>query len=202
VIREITPGSVNKPSLEAWISGFGVYGFAVILSATILGGVVGAIGSAFTWFDAISRYDWSIFLIVIVFTFALNELGILRFLTPSTGWQVPASWSRFGKSMQALLYGLVLGPGIFTFIPFSTFYVLLLFEASLGVIGGICLALVYSVSRVLAILIPSVLISRDKEGSNISDYILANRPLFHRINGVVLMSIAQILVITTIIARQ
>lgn len=72
----------------------------------------------------------------LAFAYGLHELALIRFLMPQVRWQVPAHWTRYGKAIQAPLYGAVLGAEVFTLIPYSTFYILVLFDMTAGRLGG------------------------------------------------------------------
>lgn len=81
--------------------------------------------------------------IVLIALFVAKDLRLVS--VPSVRRQVPQSWvRRFGLSNSYFLYGLVLGAGILTFVPYAavlSLIGLLSLQASLSfaIAGGACL---------------------------------------------------------------
>lgn len=82
---------------------------------------------------------------------ALGDLGLLR--VPRQERQVPQSWLvRYGPARSYFLYGLELGAGLVTYIPFATTYAL--FTASalvLGLADAIFVGILFGLGRTLLV---------------------------------------------------
>ena len=63
---------------------------------------------------------------------ACTRPQLLRLPHPERGWQVPNAWIRRWPLRGTALFGLILGTGLFTFIPFTSYYVVLAWEAGTG----------------------------------------------------------------------
>jgi hypothetical protein len=61
---------------------------------------------------------------------ALVSSGLVPLRLPQSTWRVPKSWSRFGPTAFAALFGTVLGLGFLTAISSIGYYVLLLWAAT------------------------------------------------------------------------
>jgi sulfite exporter TauE/SafE len=120
VIAEITPSpsEVHILGLEIWCR-VAAYTIGLVGSATAVGAIAGAIGSAVratVLLEGESSRLWALSIALIAFAYGLHELNIVRLPMPQVRWQVPAFWSTYGKVAQALFYGAVLGAEIFTLI--------------------------------------------------------------------------------------
>ena len=205
MIREITLPPAEAYTRKVWLRGVAAYMAALIASATIVGALVGFIGSVFTTM-VLSNVGtpglWTATIAVMALVYGLRELAIIRLPMPQVAWQVPASWSRYGKAGQSLLYGLVLGAGIFTFIPYASFYILLLLEASLGVVGGAALGLVYGLARALSMLATVPYAKGQGWDSNfLALRILRARHLPHVANGLALLTVSELLLGALLVAK-
>src|SRR6266481_268660 len=82
---------------------------------------------------------------------AIREIGVVNVPLPQSHWQVRRSWAcDLRPRVAALLYGLVLGFGVFTRIPTGVFYALLTWVAISGDVplGALAFSLV-GLGRVL-----------------------------------------------------
>ncbi len=102
-------------------------------------------------------------------------------------------WSKYGKVIQALLYGIVLGADIFTFIPYTSFYVLILFEMTFGPSGGVALGFLYGLARILPTVLGATYSHHRDNVSLVVMRILTSRPWFHVSNGVLLTLVSGVL---------
>lgn len=174
------------------------YNAGLVASAAVVGataGVAGAIlrgvvlthaGDARTWLGATAA---------LALGYGLHELGFIRLPMPQIVWQVPASWGRFGWTAESLLFGVVLGAEVFTFMPYASFYMLVLLEAALGAKGGAVLGIVYGVARIT----PTTLgiassYYRRRNPAPLAARIMHATGLFHRVNGIVLVVVAAVLI--------
>jgi hypothetical protein len=64
---------------------------------------------------------------------AIREIGVVNVPLPQSHWQVRRTWAReLRPQVAALLYGLILGLGVFTRIPTGVFYALVIWMAVLA----------------------------------------------------------------------
>src|SRR5438874_11013744 len=151
MIFVIVPLGKEAPQVINWLWRVFMYAAGATVGASLLALALGWLGQGLhallPWFV----YTWAVAILgVFALIFALKELNILRIKTPQVGWQVPASWMRPSRVLGNTLYGIVLGAGIFTFIPFANFYLLLMWEVAAGVVSlqaAVLLGMVYGVSR-------------------------------------------------------
>lgn len=205
MILEITPPpSEARTSRTRLWQRIAAYSIGLVASATVVGVTAGAIGAvvrASTPFGV--GYDWLWVASVALFalTYSMHEVAIVRLPMPQIHWQVPARWSRYGKSAQALLYGVVLGIDIATLIPYATFYVLLLFEAMLGVQGGAALGFVYGLARASSTLWGVILSHRRGTTVPATLRIVSAMSWFRMANGLVLALVGEVLLGALVISR-
>jgi hypothetical protein len=122
--------------------------------------------------------------------FALHELNVVRLPAPQIGWQVPASWMRRSRLLGNTLYGLVLGAGVFTFIPFASFYLLLALELVVGAVdlrAAVALGMVYGVMRGLPAVLGGISMLRLQNPLPVSDWLLARLGWWHALNALALL---------------
>src|SRR5215468_582714 len=99
------------------------YGACAAISAAAFGALLGMGGRALR--QQLPSEHGAVALPVIVLVAAIHELGIVRIPWPQRRWQVPSSWRFIApRWIPSALYGLLLGPGILTYIPVATYYAL------------------------------------------------------------------------------
>ena len=137
-----------------------------------------------------------VLVLVIVLVAMVHELGVVRIPWPQRRWQVPSSW-RFiePRWIPSALYGLLLGPGILTYIPVATYYALV--AMAIFIADPACAAAVFALFAV-AQLVPLYLVGRgaetfDAAAARITTWSSHRVPL-HRLNGAALAAIVVYLV--------
>jgi hypothetical protein len=109
---------------------------------------------------------------------------------------VPSSWRFIApRWIPSVLYGLLLGPGVLTYIPVATYYALVAMAIFISDPG--CAAAVFVLFAVAQV-VPLYLVSRgaetfDAAAARITAW-SGHRVLLHRVNGVVLAAVALYLV--------
>jgi hypothetical protein len=194
MIFVIVPLGKEAPQVINWLWRVFMYtaGATVgaALMALLLGGVGQGLHALLPWFS----YTWAVAILgVFALIFALIELNILRIRTPQVGWQVPASWMRPSRVLGNTLYGIVLGAGIFTFIPFASFYLLLMWEVVAGAVSlqaAVLLGMVYGVSRGVTSIMGGISVLRGEYPVPLSQWLLDHLGWWHAINGLVLLFVA------------
>lgn len=91
------------------------------------------------------------------FAFGVIETVGLRVSSPSIGWQVPLSWVRAPKIDRMLVWGSLLGPGLFTRNPYAGVWLLpaaVVIQPSLiGAVSlGLGIGLAHGTTRALGVL--------------------------------------------------
>jgi hypothetical protein len=110
------------------------YTLGAMVGASLLALLLGWVGQGIHALFPGLQAGWVIAVLgVMALIFALNELEIIKLPNPERGWLVPKEWQRSSRLTGNTLYGIVLGAGIFTFIPFSGFYLLLMWEIAAGI---------------------------------------------------------------------
>ncbi|WP_156424369.1 hypothetical protein [Bacillus sp. FJAT-27445] len=95
-------------------------------------------------------------LILIALIFVLHESKIVKLKIPQNHWQVPSNWLGGNPKKDMVLWGIILGAGIFTYIPHISFHLLYLYTGMLSEpINGLYLGAIYGFSRT----IPAALIA-------------------------------------------
>ena len=80
----------------------------------------------------------------------LQDLELLPFALPSRQWQVPKRGKRLPPIVMALCYGLGIGTGILTRIPFgSLYFVLVACFGSASISAGLCIMGIYGAARAM-----------------------------------------------------
>lgn len=197
MILVILPLGKEAPNVLNWVVRVIAYTLASTVGAGLLALVLGLLGRALhTALPAIG-FEWVVALLgVLSLLYALHELNILRLPNPQIGWQVPKSWQRPSRLLGNTLYGLVLGMGIFTFIPFTGFYILLLWEAAAGAVSleaAVTLGLVYGAARGIPVVAGGISILRGSYPLPVSDWLIAHLGWWHAVNGLLLLMVGSFL---------
>lgn len=99
------------------------YSAGCLLGATACGAVLGFGGRLILgYLLALGSTHLYIMISLVSLAFGAHELGLVRFPVPQFRYQVPRGWRRFPDTFMGLSYGLVLGFGVFTRLPVSTFH--------------------------------------------------------------------------------
>lgn len=102
----------------------------------------------------------SMILLLLVLIYLIRELGILSIGVPQNHWQIPTYWVNRSPLKNMIIWGTVLGAGIFTYNPYFTFYFMYLYigfllSPPMGLLGGA----IYGLSRC----IPSLIIAARRQ---------------------------------------
>jgi hypothetical protein len=173
VVRVImyTAGSMVGAGLLALLLGFVGQGIRSLLPGVSVGWAVAGLG-------------------VLALIFALQELSIIKLPMPQVGWQVPKSWQRSSRLTGNTLYGIVLGAGIFTYIPFASFYLLLVWYMVAGAVSlqaAVLLGMTYGLFRGIPAVVGGVSMLRGVYPLPVTNWLLDHLNWWHAINGMALM---------------
>jgi hypothetical protein len=194
MIFVIVPLGKAAPQVINWLWRVFMYTAGSVVGAALLALLLGGIGQGLhalvPWFS----YSWAVGILgLFALVFALKELNILRIPTLQIGWQVPASWMRPSRVLGNTLYGIVLGAGIFTFIPFAGFYLLLMWEIAAGAASlqaAVLLGMVYGVARGVPAIMGGISVLRGEYPVPLSQWLLGHLGWWHAINGLVLLLVS------------
>ncbi|MGO4789920.1 hypothetical protein AB4124_21155 [Paenibacillus sp. 2KB_20] len=97
-----------------------------------------------------------VFMIIIVGLYMMHDYKIINLKVPQRKWQIPATWVNGSSVRNMWVWGSILGAGIFTYLPYMTFYLLYIYvglfkDPTFGMLFG----LVYGFSRA----VPTILFS-------------------------------------------
>lgn len=132
-----------------------IFIFSSMLSGAVIAFIITFILSLVTlWIPQNLKF---ILILIILFLFILHELKLIQLKLIQNHWQIPASWLVFGTKGNMLIWGLILGGGIFTFIPNIAFYLLyIVLGLFYNPLIGILMGALYGVSRTLPTIIYSL----------------------------------------------
>lgn len=173
------------------------YGSCAAISAAAFGALLGLGGRALRQQLPIEHGAAALLAILLVtLAAALHELGVVRIPWPQRRWQVPSSW-RFiePRWIPSALYGLLLGPGVLTYIPVATYYVFVVMAILITDPGYAAAAFALFA---IAQLVPLYLVSRGAESFDAAAARITawsgHRVRVHRVNGALLAAVAAYLV--------
>ncbi|PTX64407.1 hypothetical protein C8P63_103193 [Melghirimyces profundicolus] len=138
--------------IRMWFKRTGMYALSIILSGAFFGFLF---TDVFFLLGVLLPDPVKVSLLSgLVLLYALHELRFLKLKIPQRRWQIPGSWVSRRNGMDMVVWGVILGAGIFTYIPHSSFYILYLFLGFfLNPLYGILLGALYGFSRMIPSLI-------------------------------------------------
>lgn len=203
MILVIWPLGKEAKDIRDWLFRLFMYTAASTLGAATLALLLGLVGRGLYLLFPATPLQWLVGLLgAVSILYALHELNIIRLPNPQKGWLVPKSWQRWGRMVGNTLYGYVLGMGIFTYIPFGSFYLLLMWELVAGMFSlkaAVLLGVIYGFSRGLPAILGGISMLRDQYPLPVTNWLTMRLGLWHAINGVVLMLIGGFLLGTLIL---
>jgi sulfite exporter TauE/SafE len=184
--RMQTP-KIRPGALVAYIAG-------TVIGGTALGIVISLIGLGLRLHKIWSGSTTAILLVGLsAHAFlAIRETGLVNVPLPQSHWQVRRTWVRdLHPKVAALLYGLILGFGIFTRIPTGVFYALLIWIAFRGDarFGALALSLV-GLGRALPLMLLARATTNGEQMLRWSNVLHRWFPVVRFINALVLASAA------------
>lgn len=135
----------------------------------------------------------------VTLAYALHELELLRVPVPGRDWQVPADWVRDGFYRSAVIFGSVVGFGVFTRIPYASLPILLgwLFVSG-NVVLGAAAGLVYAATRALSIY-SSATSQTSEELVGLNHRFMAFIPQIHQATGLALATFGAYLLVAPLL---
>lgn len=149
MVETISPVVHGGRNRSYWMA-MGLHALGATASAALLGAVLGALGSLL----GAPYGETSLYLLAaLAIVYLLREALGIPIPIPSLRKQVPAWWRTFySRNTTALLYGLGLGVGYFTYLAYGTFIVVSIALVLSGdVLGGALVAGCFGLARSVAI---------------------------------------------------
>ncbi|HEY0071580.1 MAG TPA: hypothetical protein VGE04_16570 [Chloroflexia bacterium] len=191
MIFVIVPLGKAAKDIASWLVRVVMYAAGTTVGGALMALVVGLLGAGLRSLLSGVGVQVAVGVLgVAALAFALHELKVVRLPAPQIGWQVPASWMRRSRLLGNTLYGLVLGAGAFTFIPFASFYLLLGLELVAGAVdlrAAVVLGMVYGVMRGLPAVLGGISMLRLQNPLPVSDWLIARLGWWHALNALALL---------------
>jgi len=172
---------------------------AIYLAATTAGGAL--LGALLGWLGAGLRglVPFAALLVVaalLAAAYGLHEAGVWHLPHPERAWQVPNSWIMERPLLGAAAFGVILGAGVFTFIPFTSFYLLLIWELlTASPVAGALLGGAYGLARALPVLAGAWTTARGAPIAPLHVRLLTAAPGLHRATSGLLLVTAGLLLV-------
>lgn len=167
MVSTISP--LVKVAPSRWLTGIILFSAGSVVAGLAMGALIGSLGSLVA--PIMPEGLGLVLLGAVALIVALIDGGAVRLTVPTPVRSVPQSWWReLGPAGGSLAYGLVLGLGVTTFIPFASFYLILLGAFLVGPVGGAAIGAVYGVGRALPVAIASLAIQCGAASSAVGDW--------------------------------
>ncbi len=168
-----------------------MYTAGSVVGAAALAFVLGFIGQGLHALLPGIGIEWAVgFLGVFSLLYALHEINFIKLPNPQLGWLVPKVWQKHSYLLGHTLYGLVLGMGVWTFIPFTGFYILLAWELVAGAVSlkaAVLLGMLYGAFRGFPAVLGGISLLRGVFPMPVTSWLLARLGLWHAVNGLMLL---------------
>lgn len=191
MIFVIVPLGKEAKDVANWLVRLIMYAAGTTVGAALMSLAVGLLGAGLHALLPGLGVEFAVVALgIAALLFALHELNVVRLPAPQVGWQVPASWMRRSRLLGNTLYGLVLGAGVFTFIPFASFYLLIALELVAGAVdlrAAVALGMVYGLMRGLPAVLGGIAMLRLRNPVPVSDWLIERLGRWHALNALALL---------------
>lgn len=186
----IAPFVEGTETYRRWLQRTWVYTASMTLAAAGTGVTIAFAGAGASLLWGEQPLPLVIAVGSIAFAYALHEVGFVRLPVPGREWIVPAAWVRGGFYRSAVVWGGLVGAGVFTRVPFAVLPVLAAWLFVSGdVVYGVLAGAVYGLIR--AVSIYSAASSRDsQELVGLTQYIMRLAAPAHQATGLLLATFA------------
>ena len=195
MIFVIVPLGKAASQVVHWIVQVAIYVAASTVGGALVGLLLGAVGRGLYLVVPGPTRVWPVLIIgALALLYALHEARIVRLPQPERAWQVPNGWIRRWPFLGAAMFGVILGTGLFTFIPFTSFYVLLAWELGTGSLRiGLVLGAAYGFVRGFAAVAGGLLVLTGHHPLDFNVWLMEHVPAIHRLTSGVLLGVAAFL---------
>ncbi len=173
-----------------WLQRATLYALAMTAAAVATGAAFAGAGAAASALWPGLTLPLAVGLGAVTVAYALHELEFLRLPVPGRGWEVPVEWVRVGFYRSAVLFGGIVGFGVFTRVPFATLPILAAWLFVSGnVLFGLLVGLAYGATRALSIY-SSAFCREPADVIELNQRIMGLAPLQHQVTGLSLATFA------------
>lgn len=191
MICVILPLGKEAKNVGGWAVRVFMYTAGSIVGAAGLAFVMGFIGQGLHALLPGIGIEWAVGVLgVASLLYALHEVNIVKLPNPQLGWLVPKVWQKHSYLLGHTLYGLVLGMGIWTFIPFTGFYILLAWEIVAGAVSlkaAVLLGMLYGAFRGFPAMLGGISMLRGVFPMPVTNWFIARLGWWHAANGLFLL---------------
>jgi hypothetical protein len=186
MIGSISPVVYGPPKKLRWLSIWLWYAVGATLSAWLWGWILVGINKVLFNFSDGFSFWW--LLAGLSFLCGLHEFGLLKLPAPQCRRQVPARWRvHYPPWIYSALYGAILGPGLFTYIPTALYYVMIGSSVLSGRDAPGVMA-VFGLSQVAPALIAGLFTNNIQELSKVSIGYMRYQTVLHYCAGCLLVA--------------
>jgi hypothetical protein len=132
--------------------------FVYITVSILSGALTGILFSIIVYFLTFwLNSNVKIFIIILLSTaYLINETRLAKIPIPQNHWQIPTHWVNGKATHNMIVWGSILGSGMFTYIPHATFYIIYIYIGLFRApFEGLLWGGVYAFTRTL----PSILLA-------------------------------------------
>src|SRR5512140_1407302 len=191
MILVIWPLGKGAKDVREWLFRVFMYTAGSAVGGALFALALGLVGSGIHALVPAFGGRWTILLLgAAALVYSLHELNIIRLPNPQRGWLVPKEWMGPGRLWGNTLYGIVLGMGIWTYIPFTSFYILLGWELAAGAVSlqaAALLGLLYGAIRGIPAVLGGISMLRDQYPLPITNWLTDHLGWWHAVNALALI---------------
>jgi len=197
MIFVIVPLGKAASAVVNWLVRVLVYVIASTVGGALMGLSLGLIGSLIYALVPGPTVAWPMLVIAgFALLYALHEGLLLRLPHPERNWQVPNAWIMRWPILGTAMFGAILGTGLLTFIPYSSYYVLLAWTAGTGsLVLATALGATYGLVRGLPAVLGGLIILRGGHPLDLNMWLMSRAPAWHRLSSGLLAGIAGFLLV-------
>lgn len=191
MIGSITPLGERDRRWD-WIVRAALYAGAAVVGGATIGYISARLGGLLL--SRISDAAIVVSLAVTAAAYAIHEFGLIRLPVPSGPWRVPVEWANWPHYVAPVMWGLVLGVGILTAVPFAGYFILLGWVAYIADPHyGLAVGALYGFARAVPLLVSGFIQLRRPNLSPDPIKLLRTRLLWQPLNGLALVAFAGLL---------
>jgi hypothetical protein len=198
MILVILPLGKEAKDVWDWVFRTIMYTAGTTVGAMLLALLLGLVGQGLHALFPGIPYQWPMAVLgVASVVFALKELNIIHVWTPQLAWQVPKVWQKDSRLFGQTAYGLFLGAGIFTYIPFASFFIVLAWELVAGAYDlrvAVMIGFAYGLVRGIPAILGGISMLRGQYPLPVSNWLIEHLGWWHALNGLALVFVGSFLV--------
>lgn len=187
MVGTISPVVYRDTNLRqrGWLIAVSIYTLGSVIGGSFVGIVLGSLGAVLFLSLRWAQTLFPLILGIVAIAYSLHELHLVTLPHPQRKQQVPSYWRlQFHPYVTAGLFGVLLGTGITTFIPISTFYILGLAIALYGSpVVGLLIFSIYGVARASLLWLFGSQVSSGEMVVTFTEYMDLTKVIVRQFNG-------------------